>query len=96
MGWLSDETGLEKTPANFVPLTPLSHLARAADIHADRTALVWKGTRRSYGEYARGSAVWPRGWRGAGCGRGMWWRHFCPISRNRPRRISACPPAGPC
>ena len=53
MGWLSDETGLEKTPANFVPLTPLSHLARAADIHADRTALVWKGTRRSYAEYAR-------------------------------------------
>lgn len=52
MGWLADETGLEKTAANYVPLTPLSHLKRAADIHADRLALVWKGTRRSYADYA--------------------------------------------
>jgi len=51
MGWLEDETGLKKCAANFAPLTPLSHLARAADIFADRTALVWKGTRRSYAEY---------------------------------------------
>lgn len=52
MGWLADETGLEKNAANFVALTPLSHLRRAAEIHADRTALVWKGIRRSYAEYA--------------------------------------------
>ncbi|PKP73745.1 MAG: acyl-CoA synthetase [Alphaproteobacteria bacterium HGW-Alphaproteobacteria-6] len=51
MGWLADESGLDRTPANFVPLTPLSHLARAADLFADRTALVYGGTRRSYGEY---------------------------------------------
>jgi len=51
MGWLEDETGLKKCAANFAPLTPLSHLARAADIFAHRTALVWKGTRRSYAEY---------------------------------------------
>lgn len=51
MGWLEDETGLKKCAANFAPLTPLSHLARAADIFADGTALVWKGTRRSYAEY---------------------------------------------
>ena len=24
MGWMKDETGLGKTPANYVPLTPLS------------------------------------------------------------------------
>ncbi len=30
MGWMADETGLEKTAANFVPLTPLSHLRRAS------------------------------------------------------------------
>ncbi|MFN3844864.1 MAG: AMP-binding protein [Paracoccaceae bacterium] len=53
MGWLADETGLEKTPANFVPLTPLSHLRRAAIIFADRTAVVWKSTRLSYADYAR-------------------------------------------
>jgi len=51
MGWLSDESGLDRTAANFVPLTPLSHLARAADLFADRTAVVYGGTRRSYGEY---------------------------------------------
>ncbi len=44
MGWLADETGLEKGPANFVPLTPLSHLRRAADVFADRTAVVLEPT----------------------------------------------------
>ena len=52
MGWLPDETGLEKCAANYVPLTPLSHLRRAAQVHARRTAIVWKSTRRSYAEYA--------------------------------------------
>ena len=52
MGWLADETGLEKCAANHAPLTPLSHLARAADVFADRTALVWKSTRLTYAEYA--------------------------------------------
>ena len=52
MGWLADETGLEKCAANHVPLTPLSLLRRAADIHANRTAVVWKSTRRTYAEYA--------------------------------------------
>ena len=52
MGWLADEGGLEKCAANFVPLTPLSHLRRAADVFADRTALVWKSTRLNYRDYA--------------------------------------------
>lgn len=52
MGWLADETGLGKTAANFAALTPLSHLRRAADIFAHRTALVWKTTRLSYADYA--------------------------------------------
>ncbi len=51
MGWLADETGLEKGPANFVPLTPLSHLRRAADIFADRTAVVYGTQRHSYAAY---------------------------------------------
>lgn len=53
MGWLADETGLEKCAANYVPLTPLSHLRRAAEVFAHRTAVVWKGTRLSYADYAR-------------------------------------------
>jgi fatty-acyl-CoA synthase len=52
MGWLADESGLEKTAANFVALTPLSHLRRAADIFADRVAVVWKDTRLTYAGYA--------------------------------------------
>jgi len=51
MGWMSDETGLDKTVANFVPLTPLSHLRRAARLFADREAVVYGSIRRSYGEY---------------------------------------------
>ncbi|KUP94117.1 AMP-binding protein [Tritonibacter horizontis] len=51
MGWLADETGLERTAANYVPLTPLSHLQRAAHVFADETALVYGETRRSYAEY---------------------------------------------
>ena len=52
MGWLKDETGLEKTPANYVPLTPLSHLNRARALYADRLAVVY-GTqhRKTYAEY---------------------------------------------
>ena len=52
MGWLADETGLEKCAANYMPLTPLSFLKRAADIHANRLAVVWKSTRLSYADYA--------------------------------------------
>ncbi len=51
MGWLADETGLEKCRANHAPLTPLSHLNRAARLFADRTALVYGDVRRSYAEY---------------------------------------------
>ncbi len=51
MGWMSDEAGLEKRSANFVPLTPLSHLNRARQVFPKKEALVY-GTRRfSYAEY---------------------------------------------
>jgi fatty-acyl-CoA synthase len=52
MGWLADEAGLDKCAANHVALTPLSHLRRAADVFAGRTALVWKSTRLTYADYA--------------------------------------------
>lgn len=52
MGWLADESGLGKTRANYAPLTPLSHLRRAAEVFAHRTALVWKSTRLTYAQYA--------------------------------------------
>ena len=52
MGWLADETGLERNPANYTALTPLSHLARAARVYADRTAVVWKDHRVSWAREA--------------------------------------------
>ncbi len=51
MGWLSDETGLDKCDANFVPLTPLSHLRRAAQVYPDHEALVYGNIRRTYRAY---------------------------------------------
>jgi len=51
MGWLADETGLERTAANYVPLTPLSHLQRAAHVFAQDTAVIYGGVRHSYSEY---------------------------------------------
>jgi fatty-acyl-CoA synthase len=51
MGWMRDETGLDKTPANYVPLTPLSHLARAATVFPDREALVYGAMRLTYTDY---------------------------------------------
>ncbi len=51
MGWMKDETGLDRRAANFVPLTPLSHLRRAAQVFPHRTALVYGADRWTYAEY---------------------------------------------
>jgi fatty-acyl-CoA synthase len=51
MGWMADETGLEKCAANFVPLSPLSHLNRAALVYPDREAVVYGPVRHTYRQY---------------------------------------------
>ena len=51
MGWLRDETGLGKNAANYVPLTPLSHLRRAAKVFPDHLAIVYGTHRKTYAEY---------------------------------------------
>ncbi len=51
MGWMKDETGLEKTAVNHVPLTPLSHLARAARLFPDHEALVYGTLSQTYQDY---------------------------------------------
>ena len=51
MGWLADETGLEKCTANYVPLTPLSHLNRALDVFPERTAVIYGTRKLSYVDY---------------------------------------------
>jgi fatty-acyl-CoA synthase len=45
---------LDKNPANFQPLTPLTFLERAAAVFPDRSAIVHGGLRRNYADfYAR-------------------------------------------
>jgi len=51
MGWMSDESGLEKCAANFVPLTPLSHLRRAARVFPAQTAVIYGDHRSTYAQY---------------------------------------------
>ena len=51
MGWLADENGLDKCAANFVPLTPLSHLRRAARVYPNHEALVYGDIRLTYRQY---------------------------------------------
>lgn len=53
MGWMQDEDGLERCPANFVALTPLSHLARAAQVFATREAIRYGDISYSYAQYHR-------------------------------------------
>ncbi|MDI1345972.1 MAG: acyl-CoA synthetase [Pseudolabrys sp.] len=48
------DTGLDRNPANYQPLTPLGFLERAAAVFPDRTAIIHGPLRRSYAEfYAR-------------------------------------------
>src|SRR6476659_141694 len=48
------DIGLDRNPANFQPLTPLTFLERAASVFPGHTAIIHGPLRRSYGEfYAR-------------------------------------------
>src|SRR5262249_9345792 len=70
------DTDLDRNPANFQPLTPLSLLSRAAAVYPDHTAIIHGKLRRSYAElYARarrlGSALAKRGIRRGGTVTGL-------------------------
>jgi fatty-acyl-CoA synthase len=54
MSQSSYERDLDRNPANFQPLTPLTYLERAAQVFPDRLAIAHAALRRSYREfYAR-------------------------------------------
>ena len=42
------ETGLDRNPANYQPLTPLTHLARAASVYPDHIAVIHGSLRMNY------------------------------------------------
>lgn len=61
---------LKKSPANYVPLSPVSFLHRAEALHGDRTAIIYGDIRRNWSETAariRGVAA---GLKGLGLGKG--------------------------
>ena len=43
-------SGLDRTPANFTPLTPVSFLAKAADVYPERLAIVHGELRRNWAQ----------------------------------------------
>ncbi len=45
------DTDLDRNAANFQPLTPLSFLARAAEVHPDATAIIHGNLSRNYREF---------------------------------------------
>ncbi len=48
------DTGLDKNPANYEPLSPLTFLSRSAAVYPDKTAIIHGDLRYTYGEfYAR-------------------------------------------
>ncbi len=51
MGWMNDESGLDKCAANHVALSPLSHLRRAASVFPDHPAVVYGTHRSTYAQY---------------------------------------------
>lgn len=51
MGWMKDESGLEKCAANYVALTPLSGLKRAALVFPDQPAVIYGNIRYNYAQY---------------------------------------------
>src|SRR5690349_6662460 len=64
------EIGLDKTPANYVPLTPLSFLARSAAVYPDHISTVYEGRSFTWAETyerCRRFASWLAG-RGIGNG----------------------------
>ncbi|WP_416915880.1 MAG: acyl-CoA synthetase [Roseicyclus sp.] len=63
-------TGLDRTSANYQPLTPLGFLERAATVFPDHTAIVHGGLRRSYAAFYDRSRQLASALVGLGVGRG--------------------------
>ncbi|MEL6477465.1 MAG: acyl-CoA synthetase [Pseudomonadota bacterium] len=64
------DQGLDRCEANFQPLTPLSHLARAALVWPERVAVIHGDLRLSYAAFYRRSRQLAAALRGAGIGTG--------------------------
>ena len=64
------DTGLDKNPANYVPLSPLSFLSRTARVFPEHPAMIHGQTRRSWSETAQRCRRLASALTGRGIGRG--------------------------
>src|SRR3954452_8024561 len=64
------DTGLDRNPANFQPLTPLTLLERAAQVFPDQLAIVHGRIRRDYREFYARSRMLASALHKRGIGRG--------------------------
>jgi fatty-acyl-CoA synthase len=64
------ETGLEKNPANYQPLTPLSYLERAAKVFPQHKAIIHGNSTTTYKEFWRRSLKLASALKGLGIGKG--------------------------
>jgi fatty-acyl-CoA synthase len=70
MGQNPYNTDLDRNPANYQPLTPLTFLERAACVFPDHTAIVHGALRRSYADFYARARRLASALAGAGIGRG--------------------------
>ena len=63
-------TGLDRNPANYQPLTPLTFLERAASVFPEHTAIIHGAIRRNYDEFYRRSRQLASALSNKGVGRG--------------------------
>ena len=63
-------TGLDRNPANYQPLTPLTFLERAASVFPNHTAIIHGSIRRNYDEFYRRSRQLASALSNKGVGRG--------------------------
>ncbi len=64
------ETDLDRNPANYQPLTPLAHLARAAYVYPDHTAIIHGSQRTDYRTFYARSRQLASSLAGLGIGKG--------------------------
>ncbi|VVE33579.1 acyl-CoA synthetase [Pandoraea cepalis] len=64
------DTGLERREANYVPLSPIDFIVRAADVYGDRLAVVYGDTRRTWAETYTRTRRLASALQGAGIGTG--------------------------
>lgn len=69
---------LEKTAANYVPLSPVSFLNRAESLHGSRTAVIYGGLRRSWADVAARVRRIANGLAAQGIGKGDTVSVLCP------------------